>query len=848
MTVSRTARIALVMVAALMMATCRGCEPEGPRLDEAKLAGREAATLPAAGEDYFAAMDRGMSQRPELVAAALPFVPPNQALELFVKGRNNWIVWSGGNDRLWDYLANNSFGALDFLKTVSSHPSLGYGRGKGVDGRWRYLGLVNEPCFEPATGPDPARYGLWLDKRTVSAECPPDPFANAEKYPGIKMGARGVNIPVGSYYGEPSGVVGLRLFPNPDFDAAAQAKWKPEEFYSNPDYYNDKNLVRPYRVGMSCGFCHVGPSPINPPADPENPKWENLNSNPGAQYFWVDRIFLFAKSDRVSTPSPADNFVFQLFHTQLPGSLDTSFVSSDNINNPRTMNAIYGLSARLQNAMKIGKETLADGGLDNKQFNQYPATQVLSNLFTGPNTVYAPRVLKDGSDSVGALGALNRVYLNIGLASEEWLRHFTPLIGPTQRSGVVTPIRIADLERVSAYWQATEEQTPAVAAFFLASTAPDYLKDAPGGMSYLTAPAAEMERGKEVFAERCARCHSSKTPPLPPDVTGGTCAGGGNGPQYLECWSKYWEHTKTAEFKRAMTALAKQPDFLQDNYLSSERRVPVSLLETNICSPLATNAIAGNIWDNFSSQSYKDLPSVGAVTIYDPIDGSPRQYQMPAGGRGYTRPPSLISLWTQAPFLLNNSVGKFDWRGSVEGRMASFDDSIGQMLWPERRTRDSLVPNLPGFIQRTTARSYLRVAPGYLPDLLKGLLGWTRYLPWGDGKVEIGPIPAGTPVSLIANLALISEDRSAGAIVKYQAKLVDVIGRLMVALKTLPANATDEQLRAELRKFVAPLMEISKCPDYVVNRGHYFGTDRFEEEPGLTDADKRALIQFLKTM
>jgi hypothetical protein len=37
------------------------------------------------------------------------------------------------------------------------------------------------------------------------------------------------------------------------------------------------------------------------------------------------------------------------------------------------------------------------------------------------------------------------------------------------------------------------------------------------------------------------------------------------------------------------------------------------------------------------------------------------------------------------------------------------------------------------------------------------------------------------------------------------------------------------------------LYDLSICPDYVVNRGHYFGTD-------LTDADKRALIEFLKTL
>ncbi|MGO8484774.1 hypothetical protein AB9F39_36815, partial [Rhizobium leguminosarum] len=30
----------------------------------------------------------------------------------------------------------------------------------------------------------------------------------------------------------------------------------------------------------------------------------------------------------------------------------------------------------------------------------------------------------------------------------------------------------------------------------------------------------------------------------------------------------------------------------------------------------------------------------------------------PAGnGRGYLRPPSLVRLWSTAPFLLNNSVG-----------------------------------------------------------------------------------------------------------------------------------------------------------------------------------------------
>ena len=35
-----------------------------------------------------------------------------------------WLVWTGGNDRFWDVISATSFGTLDFLKTVSSHPAM----------------------------------------------------------------------------------------------------------------------------------------------------------------------------------------------------------------------------------------------------------------------------------------------------------------------------------------------------------------------------------------------------------------------------------------------------------------------------------------------------------------------------------------------------------------------------------------------------------------------------------------------------------------------------------------------------------------------------------------------------
>jgi hypothetical protein len=380
------------------------------------IAGRTAASFPAAAADYFHDMDGAVTRSPAEVM-----------------GRNTWIVWTGGNDRFWDGITASSAGALDFLKTLSSHPGLNATRGN----RWRYLGLVNEPCFTKAVGPDPERFNLWLDKRITGPGCPPDPFEDDKKYPGVAIGARGKTegLPVGSYYGWASGIVGLRLFPNPAFDDKAAGKWRAantpteQKYYTDPRYYNSRDLIKPYRVGMSCGFCHVGPNPLNPPQDPENPKWENLSSNVGAQYFWIDRIF-----DWDGDPGA---FVFQLFHASKPGTLDTSLVSSDNINNPRTMNAVYYLRPRLERALQAGKETLAGGALNNRQFNDFiqpgdPQFGWLTKLFEAPETSWSPRVLKDGADSVGGLGALNRVYLNIGLFTQGCARRRPAQAGPNQ--------------------------------------------------------------------------------------------------------------------------------------------------------------------------------------------------------------------------------------------------------------------------------------------------------------------------------------------------------------------------------------------------------------------------------
>ena len=125
-----------VVVCVLAVIGCSHTERPGHVLDEAKQVGRTGDSFPGAAEDYFHDMDGGIALTPEEV-----------------KGRNTWIVWTGGNDRLWDTLSTRSFGTLDFLKILSSHENLNFSR----DNRWSYFGLVNEPCFEKAVGPNPQR-------------------------------------------------------------------------------------------------------------------------------------------------------------------------------------------------------------------------------------------------------------------------------------------------------------------------------------------------------------------------------------------------------------------------------------------------------------------------------------------------------------------------------------------------------------------------------------------------------------------------------------------------------------------------------------------------------------------
>ncbi len=148
----------------------------------------------------------------------------------------------------------------------------------------------------------------------------------------------------------PSGVVGLRLFRNPQFN---EKLWDSDEYFRNPG-----KVEPPYLVGLTCAFCHIAFDPNNPPENPERPRWEHLAANIGNQYLREGELFLakgrIAFGDKNPDPAaPRDpyrtrgltdgDFLYHYAATQQPGTSETSRFSYDFINNPNTMNPLMSL-------------------------------------------------------------------------------------------------------------------------------------------------------------------------------------------------------------------------------------------------------------------------------------------------------------------------------------------------------------------------------------------------------------------------------------------------------------------------------------------------------------------------
>lgn len=808
-----------VLILFCLSVSTAGCSQSGAEIavDEAKAAGKTAADFPTHPYDLFKDMDGGI----ELTQDEF-------------KGRNSWLMWTGGNEAFWDYFARHGGGVLDLLKILDN-------RHVKRSERLQKLGLINEPGYTEATEAD--QYGLWLDTRVdPEPEHPPNP----------------------AVYGYSSGIVGLRLFPNPNFNDEATRKWDPERFINDENYYKDPALERPYRVGMSCAFCHVSFHPLHPPANPLEPEWANLSSTIGAQYFKPRGVFAYDMKE--------DNILWQLLNSSLPGTIDTSLIATDGINNPNTMNAIFDVPARIGISLKIKPEKLADVSCAQSELPEVPTTC--------PDRPVA-RILINGEDSIGTRAALTRVYVNIGEYHQEWLRDTNLMIGFKEER----PFDIKQAQANSVYWQASDYRAENIGKFFLKSTGPMPLEEASwtdeAGVEHSGSEFIDdslVQRGKIVFAENCFFCHSSKQP------------------EELGFWDNPTDYNKwsnNAAYLERAREIVSAPDFRDDNYLSTDQRYPVTLIGTNASRSLADNATRGRVWSEFSSETFKNLPSVGEIEVLDPYKGTTQKFHMPAGGPGRYRPPPLIGIWATAPFLHNNSVGTYPpghdpVRGevvdvSIPGRLAVFNDSIEKLLWPEKRasaesvyrlTIDSYIdfpyPVVADYTQRQVGLD-MRLLLWGLPLLIAaigvGLFIWGYRLKayqtlkkvgrWFllvagpllvvlalvflffsfniyNNGIRLGPIPKGTPIGLIFN-GINSPPYPGQPPDKF--KILQAVGWDLgkVGWRKLPSLD-----HPDVPNLVPNLLKISKSPDFVINRGHMFGTK-------LSDEDKRALIEFLKT-
>ena len=165
-------------------------------------------------------------------------------------GRDTWIHWTWGNQKflrfgaksLGDQLAPVS---LDLYRLLDSRQR---------DSRFSRLGLINEPNCLPAKAPN--EYGLWLDEWAGDPEhyYPTDPaYAEKQNYPGTQDKVDTTN------YGEPSGVVGIRLFKNPKFK---KENWNVKAYFENPG-----KVEPPHLIGFTCALCHMDDRNLMAPAD-----------------------------------------------------------------------------------------------------------------------------------------------------------------------------------------------------------------------------------------------------------------------------------------------------------------------------------------------------------------------------------------------------------------------------------------------------------------------------------------------------------------------------------------------------------------------------------------------------
>jgi hypothetical protein len=761
-------------------------------------------------------------------------------------GREIWFFATAFNDRFYTYSYPQRLGAaIDWYLVLAA---------KNKADLFQAWGATPDPdCCVPGVGNCPAKS---LDETYGFQFCPGDAellkFVGKEGYtdPACNIADAPFNTgtPHGSTdnrqsacdlkFGTSTGILGLRKFPNPRFNAAkwtklngSPASWeayrkpmsdKPESADSRATRLFDGAIEPPFRIGMACGACHISYNPTKPPADPNLPKWENIDGLVGNQYSRMSQL--------LGSGMAHDLLEWQLIARSRPGTVDTSALPMDTASNPGTMNSISNFASRPlheHRVLKWRKASSCPGGPNTTCWCE-PA-KANKCWSKSEKTERGANILKGGEDSIGYQEAVQRVYFNIGSCAEQcWLNHVPDLraIDGAQRNYGQTPFDIGQCRRDCASFRAIEDRLDDVVNFLLTGRPAELwqargLSDAKALEAQLDQEFGEgsVEQGRKVFAANCALCHSSQSPPF-----------------------------DNVDFR----ATSPKDPTLRLDFLSNEKPVTASFVGAYAARALHSNHMASRVWDQYAARDLHERPADPGL-----------QEIMKGGGRGYYRPPSLLSLWAYAPFMLNNAIGpevcgkpskpELDFYSSpyvgadgkpvanppaclpydvsVEGRYKLFKASMNELLFPQNRVTKIFL---------TDRDIIFDVAPNMkIGDITTGL---SIVIPKGVPAVLINSLRY---KDLIQDLVLLRRD-TPKLDAKYKGILTDAqltdLKRGLDATWPVLTRATG-QLKLDITTVQNEFIQryYSNVLGRSENSGHRFGED-------LAERDKQALIAFLATL
>jgi hypothetical protein len=280
--------------------------------------------------------------------------------------------------------------------------------------------------------------------------------------------------------------------------------------------------------------------------------------------------------------------------------------------------------------------------------------------------------------------------------------------------------------------------------------------------------------------------------------------------------------------------------------------VKASEVGTYAARALHSNHMASRVWDQYAARDLHERPADPKLNEI-----------MKGGGRGYYRPPSLLSLWAYAPFLHNNAIGpevcgkpskpELDFYSSpyvgadgkplanppacvpydvsVEGRYKLFKASMNDFLSPQQRINKMFL---------TDRDIVFDVAPNMkIGDITTGL---SIVIPKGFPAVLVNSLRY---KDLIQDLVLLRRDAP-----KLDAKYKGILTDAQLAELKRGLDATWPLLTGapgHLRiDITAPQNEfIQRYYSNVLGRSENSG---HPEGANLSDRDKQALIAFLATL